>query len=473
MPGPNLNLRTTPQPTVVQPRAPAFAGLKPDADLRGSTVKGPTAAAAPPGKPIGQRMADVGRFLASGASSVWRGITSRTAMVGDSAMARIKGVSVDQYKADRARDAADSAHSSRLDRQMQADWDAGVDGNGDTLAAHAELDLAAHAKTMSKIDRQFGDGMGMRTLNKFQGLLDDAAKIRDAGSALLVQGEDAMGARAGSAEGRAFLEPRLQASAKKLVAADASELAKARVEHAKFHDIAVATVPGVATARADALFEKVNLHGAGRNAAVVIGGDLNAGGPDSTETVKTVATTRQVFEFVARNLDACSNEAFYSVETSRGNATMLGMAASLAVIDRMAAGGEATAKDLADLQRCLGPYERPRESMTFGGEAPTPRVPPTLLGPLDSDKLAAMADLVMARYGGEFNTDQSTGAEALERIAGSTTGQEKIENVRQGFFDSSKGNGMGADTIQKGLNAVEKWATAEAPATPAAARVNV
>ena len=431
MPGLNLNPRNTP-PEIRTPLAKT-AGLLgqkvgPNADAGGRTVV-PQA----PGKSMSMKMAQVGSFFAA----PFKALASRVVALGESVGAKLNGVSVDEYRA--------TQQSKRLDQQMQADQRAGVSGNGESLAANAEVDRAAHAKVMNQIDKQFGAGMGLRAMKSYQDSVQESAGATNAQNKVAAdRAKVALGANAGTVEGRKVLEPALETHAKKVIAADE----KARVHHAKYHGPAVAAMPHVAAARADALYARVNL--------------ANSGGAQNG------ASTREVMDFVAINLEVCSSEAFYAAETSNGVSLIIGMSASLAVVDRIVANGQATAQDLADLQRCLGPYTRTATELAdkWGDNTPTPDVPPTLQGPLTSDNLAAMADLIMARYSPQFNTDDKTLQDALSTVAGSATGQEKLENVKNGFIEVSRGNGFGANSIAQGIAAVEKWARADALPAP-------
>jgi hypothetical protein len=176
------------------------------------------------------------------------------------------------------------------------------------------------------------------------------------------------------------------------------------------------------------------------------------------------ASVNNVLEFVKSNIDVCTNPAFYSYGANqmRGNFPIIGLAAGLAIVEGIRTRGEASAKDLNDLRGAINPFERPKEldaSERRGGDfLPIPVVADNLLGPVTEQNMMALADVLMGRFAGiSFNTDATTEATLLQNINTSANAADKLTQIRTALIEANQGNGMGRDTFEQGLQAIEAF----------------
>lgn len=103
------------------------------------------------------------------------------------------------------------------------------------------------------------------------------------------------------------------------------------------------------------------------------------------------AKTATFTAYVDRHFDVLSSPNFFEYYKAKMANDFFGSTLAMSVIDRIVAKGGVDPKDVADLQRTLGPYVGPDVK-------PAPTVPGHLVGRLTDDTLKELTGIVFGRY---------------------------------------------------------------------------
>lgn len=200
---------------------------------------------------------------------------------------------------------------------------------------------------------------------------------------------------------------------------------------AKYDGTQVRAMIGGAEARIDEFVSEI-----GNAADLVLLGQSRIG-EGNAAAIRPEALMR----FFEKNFEKCTSTEFWSDPMARGNVDNFGAALALTVLERIKAGGEVTAQDIADLQRTLSLFDNGERPGSMFYIEPAPDVA-ALLGPdgvgeLTDEKLQTLTQVVYDRFMGPdagYEVNMSTGqARSIRATFGdeTKTGEERLSALRE------------------------------------------